>query len=122
MMMDLNSLPVAAPDAICLNCLRTLNDAGKGFIFIVGKDGSLEGVFTDGDLRRIMTSNGYSILSDKMLNLVTSNPRSIGETETLRKALDLMNTEPRVAFLAVTRCKQLVGAISRHDILNYTVE
>ncbi|MFA0724854.1 CBS domain-containing protein, partial [Vibrio sp. 10N.222.49.E5] len=47
-----DALPVVAPDALIRDALLEISQKGLGMTAIVGSDGQMAGIFTDGDLRR----------------------------------------------------------------------
>jgi len=68
-----------APDATVLESLMAMTKAKSGCAVVAGGDGMLQGVFTDGDFRRLVSSSGdqSSILSAPVSQYMTASPRSI---------------------------------------------
>jgi arabinose-5-phosphate isomerase len=68
-----------APDATVLESLMAMTKAKSGCAVVVDVAGMLQGVFTDGDFRRLVSSSGdqSSILSAPVSRYMTASPRSI---------------------------------------------
>jgi arabinose-5-phosphate isomerase len=68
-----------APDATVLESLMAMTKAKSGCAVVADGDGMLQGVFTDGDFRRLVSSSGdqSSILSAPVSQYMTASPRSI---------------------------------------------
>ena len=63
----------------------------SGAVLIVNSQSQkLEGVFTDGDLRRLLAFKGKNILDKKIKDLMTKNPRSLNQNAFVREAVDLV--------------------------------
>jgi arabinose-5-phosphate isomerase len=67
------------PDATVLESLMAMTKAKSGCAVVADGDGVLQGVFTDGDFRRLVSSSGdqSSILSAPVSQYMTASPRSI---------------------------------------------
>ncbi len=111
------SVPVAAS---LTDALVEIGRAGLGMTAVLDQDGSLAGVFTDGDLRRLIarTQNFTNLTIGEVMH---RNPRTIGADELAVTAAGIME-EHRINQLLVTDTSgELVGALHIHDLTNAKV-
>ena len=83
-------------------------------ILCVAENGSLKGVFTDGDLRRVM-SRRVDIYSAVIDDLMTVSPITIQRDVLAVEALRIMN-QRNISALPVLEGERLVGTIRINDI------
>lgn len=82
--------------------------------FINSKTGDLTGILTDGDLRRCLSAQ---ILSEKAIDLMTRNPKTISPNAMTAEALKIMH-DKKITNLFVVENNKPVGVIHIHDLLN----
>ena len=76
------------------------DDRRTGAILLVGPEGLLSGIFTDGDLRRLVNTAGSQGLERPIAEVMTRNPRHLSETDLVRDAVRLVR-ERRVDEIPV---------------------
>lgn len=102
--------------------IDTISAKGLGSVFIVSETSEVIGVFTDGDLRRMVQQtiganpSQSSALSEPISKYMTSNPKSISVDALAAEALRLMQ-ENGITVLPVVDAAQLVGVIHLHDLI-----
>jgi len=96
--------------------VREINAKNVGFVLITDKKNKLLGIFTDGDVRR-MISNGISFEGKIINEVMTKNPQTIDENISLAQTLELMQKKEITSFAVVNGKKELKGYIHLHDIL-----
>jgi transaldolase len=94
-----------------------MTEYGFGSVTIVNADGSLKGVFTDGDLRRLLQHDGERILSKKMGDLEYKTPIAIEGGELLNAAAGLFK-KTNVDTILVTENGKPVGMLDIQDLKN----
>jgi arabinose-5-phosphate isomerase len=93
-----------------------MNRCPLGAACVVGEDGRLEGVITDGDLRRALQSND-DIREVKAGGLMTVRPVTISPNATLKEALRLMEDRPsQISVLPVMEGERCLGLVRLHDL------
>lgn len=120
LMLKDQDLPLCAPQDKLLETLVTLSNKRCGCVMIVDAQGKLQGIFTDGDLRRALQKYGPQALECRMQELMTSTPRAIAPSEKAINALQLMESDQKrpITVLPVVSDEQKVeGLIKMHDIL-----
>jgi arabinose-5-phosphate isomerase len=109
---DLPLVPAAAPMS---EALLTMSAKGFGVVGVTGPEGYLEGIVTDGDLRRHMAG----LLDRTAREVMTLNPLTIAPGALAEEAVLRMN-ERKITCLFVTdpeREGRAVGLIHIHDCL-----
>ena len=102
--------------------IDTISAKGLGAVFVVSQSHEVLGVFTDGDLRRMIQhavgneSNHSNALSQPISDYMTSNPKLISSDALAAEALRLMQ-ENGITVLPVVDAGQLVGVIHLHDLI-----
>ncbi|MEZ8805669.1 arabinose-5-phosphate isomerase KdsD [Vibrio atlanticus] len=110
-----DSLPIVAPDALVRDALLEISQKGLGMTAIVGEDGQMKGIFTDGDLRRILDKR-IDIHSTQIGDVMTLNP-TVAEPNMLAvEGLNLMQAKS-INGLMLCDSGKLVGALNMHDLL-----
>ena len=87
-----------------------------GMTAIVNKNNEVEGIFTDGDLRRAFDEN-IDLKNTVIEKAATLNPVTIGSNSLAVSAAQLMEQHNVHGLLVVDEYNQLVGALNIHDLL-----
>ena len=111
-----DALPLAAPDLAMLDAVPLMTRKSFGCLGIVGADGVLEGVVTDGDLRRAL---GQDLRTLRAGAIMTRAPRTIGPAALAAEALHLMNDgkRPITSLFVVDAERRPLGIVHVHDLL-----
>ena len=107
--------PVVSPDCSATEMIHKMSRGGLGLIIIM--DGNkIEGIVTDGDVRRAMESRQAEFFNIRAIDIATRSPKSINANAKLVEAEKLM-TSYKVNSLLVTDDEgALVGVIQIYDI------
>lgn len=110
-----DEMPLLDENAIMQEALLVMSEKMLGCVGVVDKDGRLEGIITDGDLRRWMSPN---LITEKVVNVMTKNPKVIGPEALIVDAVNVMNNTGRgITNLFVVENQKPVGVIHIHDCL-----
>ncbi len=108
-----DAVPLARGSTPMSDALLTISQKGFGVVGITGSDGKLDGIITDGDLRRNMAD----LLDKTAGEVMTPSPRTIAEDALAEQAVSIMN-EAKITTLFVTDPKGMVtGILHIHDCL-----
>jgi arabinose-5-phosphate isomerase len=112
-------IPLCSCDSFVIDVLTELSSKKCGALIVVNKEKQLEGVFTDGDLRRAIQKYGKEFLSQKVKDLMTPSPKSTTKKTLAWQAMKQMEEDPKklITILPVVEEKKVVGVIRLHDIL-----
>jgi arabinose-5-phosphate isomerase len=86
-----------------------------GMTCVVAADGSLAGIFTDGDLRRLM-SRASNVLTMTAGEAMTPNPITITRDRLAVEALKIMETHKITAVVVVDDRRAVEGVVHLHDL------
>ena len=111
-----DALPAVAITTSLHDGLVEMSRKGLGMTTIVDERRRLVGVFTDGDLRRIL-GQPLDLNTATMGKLMTTNPRSIRPRMLAAEAVHVMETKRITALPVVDDDGVLVGALNVHDLL-----
>ncbi len=93
--------PVVQADTPLKNAIVKMTEYGFGAVTVVNPDGSVKGVFTDGDIRRLLQHDGEHILDKKLGELEYKAPISIDANALLNDAAMLFK-QTNVDTLLIT--------------------
>jgi arabinose-5-phosphate isomerase len=109
-----DSSPVVGPDALLRDGLLEMTRKGLGMTSIAA-DGKLLGVFTDGDLRRVL-DRSLDMQTTPMRAVMTANPKRAQPRMLAAEAVHLMDKHRITALPVVDDNDVLVGALNIHDL------
>lgn len=108
-------LPRSAPTATLSEGLQEMSRKGLGMTVIVDAQDTVLGVFTDGDLRRLLDKK-VDIHALRMQEVMTKQCRTIGPDVLAAEGAHLMD-QYRIMVLPVVASGRLIGAFNGHDLL-----
>ena len=114
-----NKIPFVHEMEIMKNALKVLNKKKLGFLVVINKKGLNSGVFTDGDLKRILQKNN-AIKNIKIKNFITKNPFTVDQNTLATDILRLMNKEKitNICVYDKKNIKKTIGVIHIHNLVN----
>lgn len=107
-------IPKIAESATVFDAMLELSRTGLGLVAVCDADHHIKGVFTDGDLRRLLLNNGT--LHDPINQVMTSPGYRLPENKKAIEALKVFNDYNITAAPVVDQNDCLVGAINIHDL------
>jgi arabinose-5-phosphate isomerase len=111
-----DQVPKVGRDAAMSDVLEEISRKKLGMTCVVDAANVLEGIITDGDLRRRLQSYGRSFLGKKAHECMTVDPLKVDSEALATTALNLME-ENRITSLVVTDQQgKAVGIIHLHDL------
>ena len=113
-------MPVVRPAALVADAVVEMTRSGLGLTAVVDDSGALVGVFTDGDLRRVIERN-HDIRSARMADVMTRGCKTAGRDQLAAEALRLMQEHKINALLVVAEGQRLIGVLNMHDLLRARV-
>jgi arabinose-5-phosphate isomerase len=108
-------LPAVAPDTSLSAGLLEMSRKGLGMTAIVDGAGRVIGVFTDGDLRRVLDRQA-DVHATIMSEVMTANPKVARPKMLAAEAVHLMEQYRITALPVVDDGGRLVGALNVHDL------
>lgn len=111
------NLPIVRWNASLKQAIDTMTHGKLGTVLIVGKDGVLDAILSDGDLRRALMREDFD-LNDAAIKYATLKPKELNDKEML--AIDALALIERykIQLLAVVENGVPVGVLHIHDLAN----
>ena len=116
-------VPRAPLDADLMTLMREISAKGLGMSAIVDAEGRVLGIFTDGDLRRLIekTGNSTDLRSLRAHDVMHANPRTVSADALAVTAAELMEEHRITSVLVVDADGRLVGALNSNDLMRAKV-
>ena len=115
-----DAVPRVSTDTGFFDVMREMSAKGIGCTSVVDDSGRPIGVFTDGDLRRLI-ERGTEVRQLKAGDLMHGRPRTVNEADLAVEAADLMERAKIHNVLVVDAGGLLVGALTYNDLLSTKV-
>jgi arabinose-5-phosphate isomerase len=115
-----DEVPRVGPDASFSNLMREMSSKGLGASSVVDADGRVLGVFTDGDLRRLI-EKGADLRGLKARDVMHAQPRTIAAEALAVEAAEMMELHRITSILVVDEAGRLCGAINTNDLMRAKV-
>ncbi|MES2105877.1 MAG: KpsF/GutQ family sugar-phosphate isomerase [Pseudomonadota bacterium] len=110
-----DAIPQVLPDTRLTTALLEITKKGLAMTAIVDREQRVLGVFTDGDLRRLMEKvQDFSQIS--IVDVMHKNPRTVRAEQLAVEAVELMETYRINQLLVADESGKLVGALHIHDL------
>lgn len=110
------SLPVVREGVSVKDALFVITSKGYGAVCIVDIEGKLTGIFTDGDLRRLMERLGTGAFDAMIQDAMTPTPKTISPEALAAEAVRIMERQQISVLIAVEGARP-VGIIHIHELL-----
>lgn len=111
---------IAREDTLVKEALFVMTRARSGSLGIVNARGKLVGVFTDGDLRRRMSTDG-DLLSRPLKAVMTKRPIAIREDALAVEALKIFNERNIDDLIVVNAKREPVGLVDSQDLPKWKI-
>ncbi|MDR6499042.1 arabinose 5-phosphate isomerase KdsD [Burkholderia sp. DN3021] len=115
-----DDVPSVGLDATLSDALFQITAKRLGMTAVVDADGKVAGIFTDGDLRRVLARDG-DFRTLPITDVMTRNPRTIGPDHLAVEAVELMERHRINQMLVVDADGALIGALNMHDLFSKKV-
>ena len=115
-----DALPQVPPTASMSQMLREMSAKGLGFTAVVGPDRRVLGIFTDGDLRRLI-ERGADLLPLTAQDVMHRSPRLVREDALAVDAAGLMEQHRITSVIVVDAGGCIAGALNSNDLMRAKV-
>ena len=115
-----DALPHVTPDASFSELMREMSAKGMGAAAIVGEDEVVQGIFTDGDLRRRIEA-GSDLRHVTAGEVMHTSPRHIAPSALAADAAALMEAHGITSVLVTDTQQRLVGMVHIGDLMRAKV-
>jgi len=114
------AVPRVAPAAGISELMRAMSNQGFGAAAVMGEGGRAEGIFTDGDLRRLIEA-GADLRTPTAADVMHRGPRTIRADALAVEAAELMEQHGITRLFVVDAEDRLVGALNTTDLMRAKV-
>ncbi len=111
-----DALPSVAAGARLADAIIEVTRKRMGMTAVIAADGRLAGLFTDGDLRRLLERGG-DVRTMSIDEVMTRSPTRVGPMVLAAEALRIMEERRITQLPVVDDADRLVGALHLHDLL-----
>ncbi|MBX6421193.1 MAG: KpsF/GutQ family sugar-phosphate isomerase [Nevskia sp.] len=109
-------IPKVAPDTMLPQALLEMTRKGLGMTAVVDAHNRALGVFTDGDLRRVL-DQGLDVRTVRISQVMTHGGKSIAPEQLAAEAVRRMEEHKITALMVLDPQQRLIGVIHMHDLL-----
>jgi arabinose-5-phosphate isomerase len=113
-------VPQVGPEASFSELMREMSVKGLGATAIVDAHGKVLGIFTDGDLRRLV-EKGLDLRTTTAKQVMHPNPRTVANNALAVEAAELMEHQRITSVLVLDAAGQLCGALNSNDLMRAKV-
>jgi arabinose-5-phosphate isomerase len=115
-----DAVPRVDAGTVMTEMLQEMTRKGLGFTAVCDASGRLAGIFTDGDLRRLIET-GADLRAMRASDVMSASPKLVRDDALAVEAADLMERHRVTGLLVVDGNGQLVGAINSNDLMRAKV-
>ncbi|SUX39459.1 KpsF/GutQ family sugar-phosphate isomerase [Chromobacterium violaceum] len=112
-----DALPRVAPGTPLKDALLEMSQKRLGMVTVGDADGTLHGIYTDGDLRRTL-EKGVDVYRLKVDEVMGRKPRTIQPDKLAAEAGFLMKQHQITSLVVVDAQGKLAGVLHMHDLLH----
>ena len=109
------TIPQVGEDANLREALLEMTGKGLGMTGVVDRHGALVGIFTDGDLRRVL-ARGIDVYNAKITEVMTRNPKTTRADRLAVEIVQLMQSLKINGLFVVDDKNHVLGALNMHDL------
>lgn len=122
-MRPLSETPIVMPDASFSEVMLEMTKKGLGMTSIVNANNQAVGVFTDGDLRRLLDKldSNQKLHDLQAQDIMKGQPKTVFENALATEAAQMMEQKEISQVLVVDANDTLVGVINTHDLMRAKV-
>ncbi|HCW3707708.1 KpsF/GutQ family sugar-phosphate isomerase [Acinetobacter baumannii] len=112
-----DELPKVSPNTPMNQVLYEISNKRLGLTTIVDEQDHLLGIFTDGDLRRLIDKQQGFDVNLPVSEVMTKKPSTISQEARAVEALQQLNQKKNSQFVVVDDQNKVIGVISMHDLI-----
>ncbi len=113
-------VPCVAAQAGFIELMREMTDKGLGATAVADGEGRVLGIFTDGDLRRLV-AKGEDLRSLRAHEVMHPRPHLVRDDALAVDAADMMERHRVTSLLVVDAEGRLIGALNSNDLMRAKV-
>ena len=115
-----SAVPCVGAQAGFIELMREMTDKGLGATAVADAEGRVLGIFTDGDLRRLVARGG-DLRSLRAHDVMHPRPHLLRDDALAVDAADMMERHRVTSLLVVDENERLIGAVNSNDLMRAKV-
>ncbi len=115
-----DAVPCVAAAAGFIELMREMTDKGFGATAVADEEGRVLGIFTDGDLRRLV-AKGQDLRALAAHEVMHPRPHLVRDDALAVDAADMMERHRVTSLLVVDAAGRLIGALNSNDLMRAKV-
>jgi arabinose-5-phosphate isomerase len=115
-----DAVPRVSGDMLMADMLHEMTTKGLGFTAVCDERGRIEGIFTDGDLRRLIET-GADLRAMRARDVMSTAPKLVRDDALAVEAAELMERHRVTGLLVVDASGALAGALNSNDLMRAKV-
>ena len=115
-----DDIPIVSKETSLIDSLLVMSQKALGMVLITDNNNTLLGIFTDGDLRRVLEKN-INFQNLLIKDVMTQNCKSIQSNKPALIALQMMEEYRLNSLPVVDSDNQVIGAINMHTLMQAKV-
>jgi arabinose-5-phosphate isomerase len=115
-----DAVPRVPPEMPLVDMMREMTRKGLGATAVVTPEGRVAGIFTDGDLRRLI-ERGADLRELRARDVLYPTPKTVRADALAVDAADLMEKHRITSVLVIDDAGLLVGALNSNDLMRAKV-
>lgn len=115
-MMHTRNLPVVGAGSDLGAAMAELHRGRLGMVAVVDRQGRLQGIFVDGDVRRLAMANGLD-MHRPISEVMIISPKTLSPESKAAEAMDIMEAHQITVLPVVDDAGVLQGMLHLHDLL-----
>ncbi|MEJ2143422.1 MAG: KpsF/GutQ family sugar-phosphate isomerase [Gammaproteobacteria bacterium] len=112
-----DTIPIVSIKASLSEALLEMTKKGLGMTAIVDENGKMAGIFTDGDLRRVLDHGEVNVHETNIADVMTKNCKVAQSRQLAAEILRMMEEFKINSLIIVDENRKPVGAMNMHDLL-----
>ncbi|HEX4232706.1 MAG TPA: KpsF/GutQ family sugar-phosphate isomerase [Caldimonas sp.] len=115
-----DAVPRVTIDTLMADMLHEMTKKGLGFTAVCDAAGRIAGIFTDGDLRRLIETGG-DLRAMRAGEVMSAGPKLVRDDALAVEAAEMMERHRVTGLLVVDAAEALVGALNSNDLMRAKV-
>jgi arabinose-5-phosphate isomerase len=111
------SIPAVSLKTLIKDAIMEISSKRLGMTTVTDNDSRLQGIITDGDLRRGLEKSGEKLFSLKAEDVMTRNPKTLSRDTLAAKAISIMEQYSITSIIVLGPEGKAEGIVHLHDLL-----
>jgi arabinose-5-phosphate isomerase len=111
-----DAMPRVSADTPMVDVIHEMSHKKLGMTTVVGGSGGLQGMISDGDLRRLLERDGPKALAHTAGEIMNSSPATIASEAFAGEALAVMESRKITSLIVVGTAGEALGVVHLHDL------